>query len=255
MFMAQSDYENAMALMTAIEGASKKVDVSFVDLSELVNRPEAPKASYADALQLIGEVEGGGRRVRERAAQPGTLGPMGVPVQLGQQVSSEVTQQKKKAEKKVEKPSGGWFKPKTKAPSAPMEMEEQRKQAAAQELGGVVEQLEQPRQPVQFPEIKLKKKPNMNELVLPNLSIADQVSELEQIIEGLRENVFDEEHTNIVMQEVYGLEQTINAERKKLKGKPQGDNELERSLYDTRDQRLVEAATLLQQVQQQKRSR
>ena len=90
----------------------------------------------------------------------------------------------------------------------------------------------------------VKVKINIKDLVLPSLSISDQISELERIIEGLNEHVFDNEHIEIVAEEVYGLQQYINI-GKKAKGKKQQVPELERSLEELRDQRLTDAVSLL----------
>ncbi len=246
--MAPSEYESALTLIGEIEGASKKTDVSFIDISDLVNREVSPKAKYSDILQLISEVEGGGRKLKERPLQSVQ------PVPGAKQATSTITSQIQAPllqEEKVAKPGGRFGFGLPRARLAPKEAETQRRLGAAAELSSIVGRLQQPKQAPLFPEIKLKKKLNMKELVLPNLSIADQISELERIIEGLRENVFDLEQTGIVMQEIYGTEQMVIEERKKLKGKPPSENELEKSLYDIRDQRLTEAAILLQQMQRQ----
>jgi hypothetical protein len=248
--MAPSDYENALALIGEIEGTSKKTEVSYINLSELVNESEKSKIGYTDALQLISEVESGGRRFRERAAQPtpSVAFPQParqIPAPTPAPVSRPAPAQKEKV-KKPERGGFGFMGTQKKVQPPPVEAQAQRREAAAAELGSVATKL-QAAKPVQFPELKLKKKVNMKELVLPSLSIADQVSELERIIEGVRENVFDEEQYDIVLQEVYGMERVVEQDRKRLKGKPPTDNELELSLYEVRDQRLLEAATLLKQ--------
>jgi hypothetical protein len=255
--MAPSEYESALALIGEIEGASKKTDVSFINISDLVNKEVASKVKYSDILQLISEVEGGGRKLKERPLQSVQTAMPAQPVQPvpgAKQATSTITSQIQAPplqEEKVAKPGGRFGFGLPRARLAPKEAETQRRLGAAAELSSIVGRLQQPKQAPLFPEIKLKKKVNMKELVLPNLSIADQISELERIIEGLRENVFDLEQTGIVIQEIYGTEQMVIEERKKLKGKPPSENELEKSLYDIRDQRLTEAATLLQQMQRQ----
>ncbi len=260
MYMAASEYENALMLITEIEGSSKKTEVSFINISDLVNESERPKVKYPEILQLISEVESGGRRFRGPSQPSQVIMPM-QPIQptppIGQipaptSIQTQAQQQQQRQREKVEKPRGRFgFGAGPKPQLPPKEAETQRRQGAATELSNIVNKLQQPQQARLFPEIKLKKKVNMKELVLPNLSIADQISELERIIEGLRENIFDSEQTDIVMQEIYGMEQTVMDEKKKLKGKPPSENELEKSLYDIRDQRLTEAATLLQQLQRQ----
>lgn len=247
-----TEYENALTLISEIEIDTKKTDVSFVNISDLVEEAERPKVSYSDALQLIGEVESGGRRFRERPLPPAQAIPSPQPIPQpvpATTIPTEVPKPKKQMEK-VEKPGRRFgFQVPVPRPSAPKEMEAQRKQSAAAELSSIVGRLQRPREAPMFPEIRLKKKVNMKDLVLPNLSVADQISELERIIEGLRENIFNDEQFDIVVQEAYGLEQTVIDEKKRLKGRPPSENELEKSLYDIRDQRLTEVATLLQQLQ------
>lgn len=54
-----------------------------------------------------------------------------------------------------------------------------------------------------------EKRIDISGLVLPNLPVADQVSELERIIEALNENIFNTEQVSIVRQELEGLRQVI----------------------------------------------
>lgn len=82
------------------------------------------------------------------------------------------------------------------------------------------------------------------DLVLPRLSISDQISELEQIIEGLSENVFDKQHMQIIKKEIYGLTQEIEKERKGREYKAESSS-TEQSLILLRDQRLSEAKAIL----------
>ncbi len=55
-------------------------------------------------------------------------------------------------------------------------------------------------------------KRKIKDLVLPTLSIQDQISELEKIKEGLDEKVFNEEQISIIKEEVSGLELSIKIE-------------------------------------------
>ncbi|MDE1856871.1 MAG: hypothetical protein KGH98_02175 [Candidatus Micrarchaeota archaeon] len=51
-------------------------------------------------------------------------------------------------------------------------------------------------------------------LVLPNLPMQDQISELERIIEGLNENIFNTEQASIVREELLGLSQVAPSQAK-----------------------------------------
>lgn len=92
---------------------------------------------------------------------------------------------------------------------------------------------------------KLKVKFNEKDLILPKLSIADQISELERIIEGLKENVFDENHMEVVLQEIYGLSSYMEKSSKELKKRRITLNQTEQSLWALRQQRLEEAMDLV----------
>jgi len=52
-----------------------------------------------------------------------------------------------------------------------------------------------------------------SKLILPSLSLQDQLSELEKISEGLDEQVFDEEQLKIIVAEVKGLRERIKFEK------------------------------------------
>lgn len=92
---------------------------------------------------------------------------------------------------------------------------------------------------------------NTKELVLPNLSLADQIAELERIIEGLTENVFDKDHMDIVVLEVYGLRDAVKGFKKGVKRRGKPLSTLEQSLWSIRDQRISDAIALLENVNNQ----
>ncbi len=99
--------------------------------------------------------------------------------------------------------------------------------------------------PESRPQPKIKVKFNEKDLVLPKLSIADQISELERIIEGLKEQVFDENHKEVVLQEIYGLSAYIERSSKDLRKRKITLNQTEQSLWALRQQRLDEAMSLI----------
>jgi len=71
-------------------------------------------------------------------------------------------------------------------------------------------------------------------LILPTLSLQDQISELEKISEGIDENVFNEEQRKIIKIEVRGLKDKIKNE------KIMPSDELQRSLVALRNQKVEE---------------
>jgi len=71
-------------------------------------------------------------------------------------------------------------------------------------------------------------------LVLPTLSLQDQISELEKISEGLDEHVFSDEQIKIIKDEVYGLRDKVKSER------ISAADEFQKSLIDLRKQKINE---------------
>ena len=128
------------------------------------------------------------------------------------------------------------------APQIPEKQKKQR-EAVSKELGQIVGRIGAG--VTQFGEIG-RKRINIKDLVLPSLSLADQISELERIIEGLKQQIFDGEHMEIVAQEVYGMRQYIQDTKRSGKAGAESLGELERSLRDIRDQRIDEAVTLIE---------
>ncbi|MFP3278036.1 MAG: hypothetical protein RXO43_02370 [Candidatus Micrarchaeota archaeon] len=71
-------------------------------------------------------------------------------------------------------------------------------------------------------------------LVLPTLSLQDQISELEKISEGLDEQVFSDEQLKIIKDEVYGLRDKVKSEKISIA------DEFQKSLIDLRNQKINE---------------
>ncbi len=86
---------------------------------------------------------------------------------------------------------------------------------------------------------------NMKDLVLPNLPMAEQVPELEKIIEGIRGKIFDNDQLTVLTQELRGLQIEIAKERATIQ---KGNVELqgsEKEMWAVREQRLSEALALV----------
>lgn len=82
---------------------------------------------------------------------------------------------------------------------------------------------------------------NPKELVLPTLSIHDQISELERIGEAIEEGVLDETHKSIVMTEVYGLRDLTYRDNTAANG-----NDADISAIELRNRRLEEVIKRLE---------
>ncbi|MEM0148520.1 MAG: hypothetical protein QXY10_02900 [Candidatus Micrarchaeaceae archaeon] len=111
---------------------------------------------------------------------------------------------------------------------------------AKKELKEITQKIEMKKHFFNFRNTKLE------DLVLPNLSITDQISELERIIEGLKENVFDNEHLEIIKEEIYGLADEINRNMKKMKKEKVAVSEYDQAALELRNQRLNDAITLIE---------
>lgn len=86
---------------------------------------------------------------------------------------------------------------------------------------------------------------NLKELVLPNLPIAEQVPELEKIIEGIRSNIFDADQTATLKEELTGLRIEIADEKAEMQRGRKQLTDSEKELWAVREQRLTEAAALV----------
>jgi hypothetical protein len=112
-------------------------------------------------------------------------------------------------------------------------------QAAEKEIREIISRI-----PLQKHRIEVRHV-NIKDLVLPSLSISDQVSELERIIEGLRASAFDQDHLSVVAEEVYGLRQEVNRLAREMKKKQAEMNPLDKTLWTMREERLNDAVLLL----------
>lgn len=220
---ASTKYLELVGIIEAAENSAHKIDVSFIDLSdpafEAASSQQSP--SYEDLVAVIEEIETGKHVVHQPATQ---------------QKAAPQPQRQPQPQQAQAPPQA----PPQAAPPTTPPAEAQRAEAG-RELGTVAQRLASA-----MPRIKemRRRRINVKDLVLPNLSTADQISELERIIEGLRENVFDGEHLEIVAQEVFGLDQVVAGE-KKSKKKPVAISELDMSLQAVRDQRLAQAVSIL----------
>ncbi len=206
------DYNGMVALILDVQQGASRQEVEYIDVSQIYVTPEFAdtQVSYNELMDTISDIEGGRHVVKQPPPQP---------------------------QRQVVQP--------TPPPPAEQAPAPEKKEKAKTELLGIVKRLAAKKSPIG--EIS-RKKIDIGELVLPSLSTADQISELEKIIEGLRENVFDQEHLEVVANEVYGLKQVTAASHR---GKPRRGGEqaeLDQSLMELRDQRLDDAIALLNNI-------
>jgi hypothetical protein len=80
-----------------------------------------------------------------------------------------------------------------------------------------------------------------NGLVLPKLSVPEQISELEKIIESIKNNYFDKYQMEIVVRELNGLADAVKSGKAET-----AQDSLEEELKALRNSRLSDALALLQ---------
>ncbi len=101
---------------------------------------------------------------------------------------------------------------------------------------------------IKMPKLELggeTQKQRKEQLVLPNLTVSDQIGELEKIITGAGSNAFDDEHIGIIKKEVDGLKAMVAKERKLYaKGRLKMPDPAS-ALWELRNSRLDEAAAAL----------
>ncbi|MGC8571783.1 MAG: hypothetical protein ACP5RI_02765 [Candidatus Micrarchaeia archaeon] len=221
----EDNYQKFVNLLNSMQ--KKKSDqIQVLNLSEMI---DSENTIYADYKESIAKLESFEKR-RFRAQPKEALQA----VQPGQAVSPHIITSGLQQAQYVQQVKTT---PQAQAPAN-----------VSKEMGGILnkfasftKEMNKNKQEKKIMKIKI----NIKDLVLPNLPVSDQISELERIIEGLNEHVFDSEHLEIVAEEVYGLEQYINIMKKAEKGKKKQLSDLERSLEELRDQRLSDAVALL----------
>jgi len=233
-------YQAMVELIAEVEASAPEAGTSFIDIGGIM-APQEPQEqkTYRQLIELIEQAETG-KRAREqekaRQSQP-QLQPQAPPhlvtsgvMQAG--YASGMAQPQPRPAKRIQLPQV----------NVPGEMLKRQRENVAKEIGAIAGKLSsfKPKMELELRKRRIK----ISDLVLPSLSLADQISEVERIIEGLREHVFDKEHMEIVSQEVYGLAEVVSQQRKEAKGAPLAP--LEQSLWDLRDQRLADAAALLE---------
>ncbi len=210
-------YSQLVKQIVEMESSSERPESGSVDISESFSGGTgAGKVDYSNIINLINEIEGRGSVFQK----------------------AQKTQQK-------EAPQGAqpaaWPEEQIVVSAETLAVASAKMQAE-KELADLTKAL--PIRIPMFEEQKIKK--SNTDLVLPGLSLSDQVSELERIIEGLRANIFIGDEEEIVEEELYGLASQVKKEKAELKrGKALQQDAAQ--LWSLRDQRLTIAVGLLQQ--------
>ena len=251
----ESPYQRLVKEIAALEATAQRTENADVDISSMFQPTAASSArKYGELLVAIGKIEGGWAAitVQRPRAQPAPAKPAArvVPPQVAvqaapqkpapQQLQPSVQRTKVEAKKELE----GFAKSLQGASSSAAAQATQKAETAAKGtvsgiaggFGHIAESIG---------EIKLKRI-NTKDLVLPNLSLSDQVEELQRIIDGLRSGMFNEDELGVVVQEVYGLRQQVDDEKKELRKRKSEQSQDEFTLWTLRDQRLADAISLIE---------
>jgi hypothetical protein len=215
------DYQKYLKLLNSIFENTTTQQIQYIDLSSIPEIKKAQPISYNDAISLLEKIEGK-KYIKETVKE-----------------KTEITKEAKTVPSHFI--SSGLQQAKYTQTSAPIQTVTNPKISS---FDIVKEKLFNITKNIQIAKKSkiIKEKINIKDLVLPSLSISDQISELERIIEGLNEKIFDSEHLEIVAEEVYGLQMVVENEQKAKKA---AISELERSLIALRNQRLSDALAIL----------
>jgi hypothetical protein len=117
---------------------------------------------------------------------------------------------------------------------------EKEAKTARDELAKIVARIKIPK--LELGNVAVKQK---SQLVLSNLTVSDQIRELEKIIAGISGSAFDDEHIKIIKKEMKGLKAMIaNEKRLSAKGKLKMSDP-ESALWELRNRRFAEAGSAL----------
>jgi hypothetical protein len=223
--MAESNkdqYEELVSLIGSVESGYQPADVAMLDLSDTFETDSnVYKPTYAQMISIIESMEGGGKPRFD------------MPEKQKQQKTAPVPPTPPIA------PTVAVLPAHEKLPPKPSETH---RMSAKMELGKITERLGE------FEEEMKMRGINTTGLVLPSLSTADQITELERIIEGLQGHIFDKDHIETIEQEVYGLSKIVKLQKAKqarVKTKPPAQDAETAEMEGIRNQRLESALNLM----------
>lgn len=232
-------YDELIGMVSEIEKTATKVEFNAIDISGISQTEVVhPKPEFNRLLGLAMAIESG--HVQEPAPrQRAAVQQVQAPAATQQAAAAATTAQTATVASASSSPRMvQWQIPRGSKPQ-PQETVKSEVSAFASNLD---QKKEQPQQPINTFNIKVSDEDD--DLVLPQLSVSDQISELERIIEGLHEHVFDGYHIEIVRKEISGLNRKIAREKKQIAAGAQPSS-IEQSFMDLRDKRLAEVIAAL----------
>lgn len=227
----ETNYKNMAKEVMEIEASAQKPEFSIADVSSVFSPHKDEKiVTYRDLVNIVESIESKKVESRQKVVNPQVLlqqqaQPHMVMTGLKQMTTSQVLPNAQPIQQQPQ-------------PKAEY-VEQKQKILAKNEMKSAASKLQRKSAKVNVKHI------NISDMVLPSLSMADQISELERIIEGLRERVFDQEHLEIVVQEVYALKQVVEKQDKEMKKQHANLTALEQSMWQVRAQRLNDALSII----------
>ncbi|MEM3208346.1 MAG: hypothetical protein QXE33_00240 [Candidatus Micrarchaeaceae archaeon] len=186
---------------------------------------------YEDAIRLVGEIESASTQAESVIIDPGSA--------LRNSIQ-EKAYSYEDAYRIISSMEGVKAQPQATVQQQPQQIQHARPAEAAVKAAEEIRKLVG-KASAEFEESMLHemRKVKVGKLILPTLSLQDQLSELEKINEGLDENVFNDEQLKVIRQEVFGLAETLRYE------KPKSLDAFQASLAAMRAKRLEEAEARL----------
>ncbi len=249
----QTLYSKLVEQIAELQTVSTKPPASSVDISGSFKFvPSKASTTYQQLLVTISEIE---RRGTAMPRQPVRRQVPIVQPQAQQHISPQPIMQPAKVQP-VQQPMAEQVAPITiQASQQPGSAQQQvmmqqprapqaAKVSAEKELAELTKAL-----PIRMPLFGAQKlQTGQSNLVLVNLSLLDQISELERLFEGVRSGVLMQSDLDVVRKEVVGLALHINEQKEQIKRKRMTLTQDEYPLWEMRDQRIRDLISALDQV-------
>ncbi|MGC9037547.1 MAG: hypothetical protein ACP5IK_02455 [Candidatus Micrarchaeia archaeon] len=209
-----TDYQEAVNLIKMAESKSSVNEQEFsIDPQELQASVEIRRLAYGEVIRQLGfeKEEKGPEAPAAEKAKPEEMAQARPKIAAPFAVQKPQFQPKQAAEAEAAKPQ---IQPQlqAQAPAQAGKPLKPRKQLFAQELKSATASLEKiakVSKEIEEAVSKQKEEKKLKGLVLPTLSLSDQISDLEKIKEGLEERVFNEQQLEIIKLEANGLARLI----------------------------------------------
>ncbi len=215
-------YARLVSRISEMEKTATRPDTAYVNITSIFSvGQKPPPRPYADLLKAIDEIESKKPAAKEAPRERGPIAA--VPVSARSQENDE-RQEPRETVETAEYPG-------LQEAMAGVQEAEEAKPSRLSRLASIG---------------RTKARIDTSKLVLPNLQLSDQITEIERIIDGLKQGAFDKEHVQVVIEEVYGLKQAVDDQKKDRRGHAKAMTSAEQALWNMRDKRIANAIILLQ---------